>query len=193
MTEQDIIDLIKKDKWMMEVLRAAESLNLEDWWIGAGFVRSKVWDHLHGYKTRTPLPDIDLIYFDPTDFEKDESGDFSTKSEDKYQKKLEKFDLGVKWSVTNQARMHIFHQRKQYKNSEEALSDWSETATCVGVCLNKGRIELVAPYGIRDLVDLILHPIPNYKKSFVFDPNAFERRTKEKKWLEKWPKLRVVS
>ena len=42
MTEKDILDLIKRDKWMMDVLRVAEKLNLPDWIIGAGFIRNKV-------------------------------------------------------------------------------------------------------------------------------------------------------
>src|SRR3989344_341827 len=42
MTEKDILDLIKIDKWMMDILRVAEKLNLPDWIIGAGFIRNKV-------------------------------------------------------------------------------------------------------------------------------------------------------
>ncbi len=30
----------------MEILETANSLNLPDWWICAGFVRSKIWDTL---------------------------------------------------------------------------------------------------------------------------------------------------
>lgn len=35
--EADVARLVKGDPWMMEVLAAAEELNLPDWWIGAGF------------------------------------------------------------------------------------------------------------------------------------------------------------
>ena len=66
-TKDDIINLIQNDKWMMDILEQAKKLNLPDWWIGAGFVRSKIWDVLHEYKERTPMSassDIDLIYFD---------------------------------------------------------------------------------------------------------------------------------
>lgn len=189
MNEQDILDLIKKDKWMMDILRAAESLRLPDWWIGAGFVRSKVWDHLHGYKKRTPLPDIDLIYFDKKDFSKEEAESHSTKAEDKYQDMLSRLGLGIKWSVTNQARMHIYHKRKPYKNSEEALSEWSETATCIGVRLENGRIVLTTPHGIHDLVKGILRPTLKTEKGL----ETFEKRIRDKKWLQKWPKLRIVS
>ncbi len=46
-TEADIIRLVKDDKWMMKVLTAAASLDLPDWWVCAGFVRSKIWDTMH--------------------------------------------------------------------------------------------------------------------------------------------------
>ena len=61
MTEKDILDLIKRDKWMMDILRVAEKLNLPDWIIGAGFIRNKVWDYLQGYnKSRVDTVDIDF-------------------------------------------------------------------------------------------------------------------------------------
>lgn len=194
MTEQDILDLIKKDKWMMDVLGAAERLNLPDWWIGAGFVRSKVWDYLHGYKKRTPLPDVDLIYFDKNDFSNTQANLHSTKAEDKYQKELNKLkSLCVKWQVKNQARMHVYHKRKPYENSEEALSEWAETATCVGVRLEKGKLKLVAPHGIEDLVNLIVRKIPGFASKYKHDPGIFRKRIKEKNWVQLWPKLKIAS
>lgn len=193
LTEDDIIEIIKKDKWMMDVLKAAESLNLPDWWTGGGFIRSKIWDYLHEYEIRTELPDVDFIYFDSSDFSEKEANEFSTKSEDKYQEKLKRLIPDVKWSVTNQARMHLFHKTGPYKNSTEALTDWAETATCIGVRLEKEKLVLLAPHGIEDLVNLIARPNPLYKKLYAHDPEIFQRRVKEKNWLKKWPKLRVID
>lgn len=172
----------------MDCLKLAESLNLPDWWIGAGFVRSKVWDNIHGYKERTSLPDIDLIYFEEKPI------NTIRKDEKKFEEILNAHkELCVKWQVRNQARMHLHHKRKPYKNSEEALSEWAETATCIGVRLEKGKLKFTAPHGTRDLVNLIVRPIPGYKKKYSFDSTIFDKRFNEKKWLEKWPKLKVVS
>ncbi len=33
--EEDIINLIQEDEWMMDLLSCAKSLNLPDWWICA--------------------------------------------------------------------------------------------------------------------------------------------------------------
>lgn len=191
MTESDILNLIQKDTWMMEVLRAVATLDLPDWWIGAGFVRSKVWDHLHGHQTRTPLPDIDVIYFDPSDFLPEHLHTYSTPSEDSYQERLHQLMPDISWSVTNQARMHEAHHQAPYKKSADGLAQWSETATCVGVKLEGKKLMLTAPHGIEDLVNLKLRRIPGYQTKYTHGPKLFERRVKEKNWLTTWPKLKI--
>lgn len=65
MNEEKMIEVITEDKWMMNILKSAKSLDLPNWWICAGFVRSKIWDTLHHFSERTPISDIDVIYFDP--------------------------------------------------------------------------------------------------------------------------------
>jgi len=190
MTKEDIILLIQNDNWMMDILRTVKTLDLPDWYIGAGFIRSKVWDTLHGYSQRTSLPDVDVIYFEKTDFTPDEANSESTSAEISYEKRLEKLLTGVRWSVTNQARMHLFHHTTPYNSSEEALSEWVETATCIGVRLDQNdQLILSAPRGIDDLVNLILRPISNSPEKLA----TFNQRVKNKKWLEKWPKLKVVT
>ena len=90
-TEQDIVRLIENDEWMINVLQLAKSLELPDWWICAGFVRSKIWDTLHNYEIRTTTPDVDVIYFDP--FRKDEI------YEQLLEKQLINLDASIPWSV----------------------------------------------------------------------------------------------
>lgn len=190
MNKQDIIRLIESDKWMMELLATVKKLNLPDWYIGAGFIRSKVWDTLHGYTKRTPISDIDVIYLDMNDFTVEEAMKESTKTEISYEEKLKELMPGINWTVTNQARMHLFHEDRPYTSSEEALSQWVETATCVGVRIDENNnLILSAPRGIDDLVNLVLRPVNIVKK----DSELFYRRIEDKKWLEKWPKLKIVT
>jgi hypothetical protein len=40
--KNNLVGLIKRDEWMMEILRVVKGLNLPDWWVCAGFVRSEV-------------------------------------------------------------------------------------------------------------------------------------------------------
>ena len=183
MTEKDIMALIEKDEWMMSVLRVARDLNLPDWMIGAGFVRNKVWDYLHGFDNKeVQTRDIDLIYFD--------RNKLTEETEKKYEDAL-KEKLNINWEPRNQARMHIKHNRKElYKNSYEALSEWPETATCVAVRLNgDDTLELFVPHGTEDLVNLIVRPSP----AFLNNLDAYRKRIHSKNWQEKWPKLKILE
>lgn len=180
MREQDIINLIKKDEWMMNILKKAQSLNLPDWMIGAGFVRNKVWDYLHGFENKQVLTnDIDLIYFNPSN---------SSEEIDEWYSRRLKGLTGVNWEVVNQARTHLWHKRPPYKNTEEALSEWVETPTCVAVRLEReDTLTFFAPHGIVDLVNLIVRPSPNNS-----DIKAYKERQKKKSWRQKWPKLKIL-
>jgi len=68
--KNDLIEIIENDIWMTDVLKIVRDLKLNDCWIGAGFVRNKIWDEKHG-KERTELNDIDIIYFDKTKLTKE--------------------------------------------------------------------------------------------------------------------------
>lgn len=187
MTEDDILALIRQDDWMMEVLRTAAKLDLPDWMVGAGFVRNKVWNHLCGIDAGHST-DVDLVYFDQDDVDEVTAEDEATETERRHQLRLSKM-LAADWEAVNQARMHVFHDDKPYRSTEDAIAHWPETATCVAVRLNQqGELELVAPHGIDDLVTLTVRPSPLHT-----NPEEVTARVAKKRWLERWPKLQVVG
>ena len=144
MNDGEILDLIRADPWMMRVLGAAAALGLPDWMIGAGFVRNKVWDHLHGFaNAEVQTADIDLIYFDPTDLRES--------TEKAYDRQL-RAACDVNWSAKNQARMHEVTGDAPYTSAADGLAHWVELATCVAVTLQDGALRLIAPHGIGDLI-----------------------------------------
>lgn len=181
MEEKDILNLVLKDKWMMKVLRIAEKQNLKDWVIGAGFIRNKVWDYLHGFeKKEIDTSDIDLVYFDP---------EGNTPEQDEILSEKLKNETGINWEIINEAYAHTWNHRPPYTSTEDALSKWTETATGIGIKLQNNKLALVAPNSIDDLVNLIVRRSPKFKF-----PGALElvkKRIKDKKWLEKWPKLKL--
>src|SRR5690625_4706026 len=128
-SEKDIILIIAEDPWMMEILSTVKLLDLSDWWVCAGFVRSKLWDFLHGFHERTLLPDIDVIYYDPTNI-------FKAK-EKELEKKLKSSNSTIPWSVKNQARMHLINNVPPYKDSIDAIAKFPETATALAVKLDE--------------------------------------------------------
>jgi len=184
-TADDIMKLIKEDVWMMDILKTAKALQLPEWWICAGFVRSKIWDNLHGFEKRTRLEDIDVIYFDPTNL--DES------IEKKYEDILKDLKMDIPWSVKNEARMHLKNNIQPYQSCVDAISKFPETATALGVKLNeRDEIILTAPCGIDDAINGIIKPSPNFLNSMEAI-EIFEARLLQKNWKQKWPMLQIVE
>lgn len=180
----DLITLIAADSWMMDVLRLTAQLALPDWCICAGFVRSKVWDTLHGFDIPTPLQDVDVVFFDPLH------------TDEHYEKAQESilraWRSDIPWSVKNQARMHIHNQDDPYTSTTDALSKFPETPTAVGVTLRDGIPELVAPYGIDDLVQLVVKPTPHYTTHWETKRSTYKQRMASKQWELIWQKLSIV-
>ena len=181
--KEDVIKLILSDEKMMEIIKIASTLNLPDWWICAGFVRSKIWDTLHGFNERTELPDVDVIYFD------------NKNMDENFEKELEKNLVTmmptVPWSVKNQARMHIMNDLPSYTSSEDAISRFPETATALGVKLDKeNNLVLTTPWGLDDVINLEVKPTPYFTETKELAA-IYEERIKRKNWKSIWHKIKV--
>lgn len=181
-TKADIIKLIQSDEQMMEIIKVASTLNLPDWWICAGFVRSKIWDTLHGFTERTQTPDVDVIYFDHTNIDEN--------VEKELENKLINIMPQIPWSVKNQARMHVINNLPPYTCSEDAISKFPETATALGVRLEKDILVLTAPCGIEDVINLELKPTPFFIKTKELAA-TYEERIIKKNWKAIWHKIKV--
>ena len=185
LNEADIIGLIKKDAWMMEVLSAARELRLPDWWICAGFVRSKVWDTLHGFSKRTPVPDIDLIYFDTQYI--DEMEDIQ------WEEQIKRSYPQLPWSVKNEGRMHLRNHLPPYTSSTDAISKFPETASALGVKLDeKDQLILTAPHGVDDVLQMKVRPTPFFKETKE-RLAIYEERIMKKNWKAIWTKIHIET
>ena len=183
--EEDIIRIIKEDEWMMSILRTVKTLNLSDWWICAGFIRSKIWDVLHEFKARTPMSDIDVIYYDLSNLDELE--------EKRIEYLLKSLMPSIPWSVKNQARMHVKNNMSPYASSVDGISKFPETATALGVKLDeKDNIILTAPLGIKDAINLEVKPTPLYIESEELK-NIYNKRVTKKNWDSIWKKVKVYN
>lgn len=178
-TEKDIIDLIKNDSYMMNILEIAEQLALDDYWICAGFIRNKVWDTIHKYSVRTPYNDIDLVYFDQTDL--------SGNNEEVLEKKLLDIQHGIPWELVNQARMYDDHSDVLAYSASDGIAHFPETPTSVGIRLKDGKLIMTAPHGIEDLVNGIVNPTPLFRENKYID--VYRSRLNNKSWHKIWPEL----
>ena len=177
----DVLYLIAADPWHMDALRAVRGLGLPDCWIGAGFVRALVWDHLHGYDKPTPLDDVDMIYFD--------AGNIRKTEERRYDARLAALLPAVPWSVKNQARMHRRNGDEPYRDTSDALCHWLETPTAVAVRMKDDeRLELLAPLGLDDLLAMRIVPTPHALRRRM---PAYRERVSAKPWARQWSRVEI--
>jgi hypothetical protein len=176
-----IAAIIAQDPVGMKQLRAARRLGLPDWCIAAGFVRNRVWDHLHGIRPPRPPADIDVLYYDPADLSK--------APEQAYEARLDVLEPAP-WQVRNQARMHIWKNLPQHRSTADSMTYWLETVTAVGVRLEADdALSVIAPLGTDDLLGLMCRPTPFGRTR----RDEYEARIAAKRWRELWPKVRFVD
>lgn len=171
--------LISSDSLRLSALEAVAALHLPDCWIGAGFVRDAVWDHLHGYDVADPTGDVDVIWYDAASPQPDVDHRIEQQLRDAMPK--------LCWSVKNQARMHLRNGDAPYTSAADAMRHWPETATAVAARLRlPDSIEVSAPHGLDDLFALRLRPAPLFLTAKL---PIFMERVYSKHWIERYPRL----
>jgi hypothetical protein len=182
--EERLAGMVASSTELMAALDAARLLGLQSWCIGAGAVRSLVWDALHGFDRRTAVEDVDLVYFDV---------DAQPENDLELENQLFSAMPEVRWEVTNQAGVHRWfaHALGQtvppIKSLADGIATWPEFATCVGVFLNAdGTLGIVAPYGLDDLFNLRVRHNP-----LRASVEAYRARVEAKRFGERWPLLSI--
>jgi hypothetical protein len=173
------LELIRNNKEIMKDLTIVKEFNLPDWYVAAGYVRNYIWDSLHNYLIRTPLNDIDVIYYNMEEIDEE--------IDKRYEQKLI-LETGISiWSVKNQARMHTINGDPPYKSIEDAIRHWPETVTAVGIKLNEDNsISYISPYGLEDIFEYRVRRSPLFK-----DESYYRSRVRKKNWKEIWPRIEI--
>lgn len=181
---QQLLHLARQSVWLMDALRAARSLQLASWCIGAGAVRNLVWDHLHERAAQV-LGDVDLVYFEPT---------AAARHDTLLRERLTACRPELPWDVTNQAHVHhwyadYFGQPMAALNSlEEAVGSWPEYATAVGLSLRADdSLQVIAPHGLEDLFTLRVRHNPTR-----VGIATYQQRLIQKRYQERWPLVQVI-
>jgi hypothetical protein len=181
-TADEVAAFVERQADMMRLLRAVSDLALPDCWIGAGFIRNAVWDALHGREPNCALlNDVDVVFFD--------RADATAPRDEAIEAKLTAHCPKIPWSVRNQARMHVRNNEPAYPDTAGAIARWPETATAVAARLPRGRVELLAPYGVDDLLQLIVRPTP----AFILRQEEFVDRLNSKNWQVRWSRLKIIT
>jgi hypothetical protein len=185
--EAQLTRLVRSTAWMMHALATACDVDPPDWLLGAGAVRSLVWDILHDVADPTPPNDLDLVFFDPNSLgeerEAEVRGELIARASE------------LPWDVKNQAAVHLWYPRvfglevEPLTSSADAVGTWPETATCVAVRLCPDhRLEIVAPFGLEDLFGLVCRRNP--RRVTI---EEYRRRVQSKRFAERWPLVTIVD
>lgn len=174
-----VIELIKQDSVRVDALKCVSQLDLPQCYIAAGFVRNLVWDFLHNFKFSTPLNDVDVIYFAPT--ERIPNAYFE------YEAQLKEYMPQLNWQVRNQAKMHVRHGDEPYESCLDAMSYWPEKETAVAIRqIELNQYECIAAFGVESLFNYCITYNPKGLRE------TFEHRVNSKGWRIIWPSLTVV-
>ena len=166
-------------------LQAVAALALPEAWIGAGFIRNAAWDALSGLPFGSnPPSDIDVVWFDPAGTVADDLA-----VEARLGAAMPGLARpGLAWSVRNQARMHGRNGDAPYPSTLDAVAHWPETATAVVARWTPRGVELAAPWGLEDLLGLVLRPTPGFAPGTA-KHSAFLQRAAARRWQARWPRL----
>lgn len=174
--EDELRRLVRAAPGLMAALHAARALELREWCIGAGAVRSVVWDALHGFAQPSALDDIDLVFFERPAVPDRERA---------LETRLHAMLPGPRWEATNQATVHAWTGGPMLDSMEEGIATWPEVATCVGVRLeHDGQLTVIAPHGLDDLFALQVRHNPT-----LVSRETYHARLQAKRFSERWPQV----
>lgn len=168
------------------VLRHWPNIGLPNGWLAAGAVAQTVWNVAHGYPPEANIRDIDLIYFD--------ADDLSAESEARNESRIRGLfaDTGVAVDVKNEARVHLWYPAKfgysiePYGSAEEAVATFPTTSTAVGVRPHGSQLDICAPFGLDDLLGLVVRPNKVQITRAIYE-------AKVARWRLYWPDLKICE
>jgi hypothetical protein len=181
-----LLSAIEGSALLREILARWNEVQLPDCWLVAGAVAQAIWNRAHGFADGHGVKDVDLVYFDPAHL------DAGREHDEELRVRALFADLNVSFDVKNEARVHLWYAAKfgypikPYIASEDAIATFPTTATAIGIRPVDGGIACCAPFGLSDLLNLIVRPNKVQISEAVYD----KKRTR---WSALWPKLTVVE
>lgn len=185
--ERQLVQIVRRDPVLMQVLTTVRGLGLKDWRLFSGAVYQAVWNDRTGRPVGYGIKDYDIGYFDP---------DTSWDAEDVFIRRAsEAFaePLRSRVEVRNQARVHLWHPQKfggsyaALRNTDEALTRFVAPCFAVGVRLEEDdEITVAAPFGLDDVFNLTIRPTPGRPVAKDWDRIIEEAKAR-------WPELTVLQ
>jgi hypothetical protein len=148
-------------------------------------VAQTVWNHRFGLSPSHGIEDLDIVYFEPEDLSRQGEADTARR----LAQRLDGISLPL--DVKNQARVHLWYRSRfgteilPVESLEDALLRWPTTATSIAVRRVLGKPDLLAPFGLDDLLTGRVRANPRQITREIYE-------AKVRRWLAQWPELEVV-
>ncbi|WP_299475373.1 nucleotidyltransferase family protein [uncultured Roseibium sp.] len=171
---------------IMTILLTVRDLQLPDAWLVSGGIYQTVWNVITDRPLLHGIKDFDVIYFD--------GRDPSYEAEDRVIKQVEAAlpDLAALLEVRNQARVHLWYEKKfgrPYRPldcSMDALTTYAARTHAVALRMDEhGEPVVHAPFGLANLFAMRL--VPNYAQ---MNPETYAEKAGRMK--ASWPELEII-
>lgn len=166
------------------LLERLPALGVPQCYLVAGCLYQAIWNAESGREASCGVSDYDIFYHDDRDL--------SWEAEDVIVRRVQELtvDLNVKVDVKNQARVHLWYERRfghpcpPLRSSRDGIDRFPVRCTCVGLDVKSG--ELYAADGLDDLAAGRLRMNPQNPVESLF-------RSKAESYRARWPWLQVSS
>lgn len=182
---------VLRNEFVAEILERLSDSQLPGWYLSGGCLFQTVWNVEHGFEPAAGILDYDLFYFD--------DADLSADSEARVGQELARAfaHLPIELETTNQARVHLWYEREfgapcnTFRQCEDGIDAFLATCCCYGLRrTGTGPLEVYAPYGYDDLLDLVVRPNPARTAGGERLSDVYEAKTE--RWSRTWSRLTVV-
>jgi hypothetical protein len=183
--QKSLWELISQSSTLTRILERSPSLQIPNWYFGAGCLAQTIWNLKTGNPPNQHINDVDWVYFDESDLSE------ATEKEIEARVRAHFSDIPLKFDVKNQARVHTWYAKKfgyeiaPYQSVEAAIRTWPTTATAVAITRDKGAATIFSPYGLTDLLSLTVRA----NKAQITEEIYLAKVTR---WRKCWPSLSVV-
>jgi len=185
---EKLLEDVRKNRFNKEILHRLSSLELKDTWLVAGSLFQTVWNIKSGKNPEDNINDYDIFYYDK---------DISYEAEDAHIKRVEQIfsDLPIVVELRNQARVPLWYKKKfdleypEVANAKDNISRFFFECNCIGISYKDGKMSTYAPFGIEDIYSGVLRS-NHTVDSFITEKM---RMDKAKKYISRWPWLRLIK
>ena len=184
--EAKLAEVIAGSPLLAPMLAHWGEIEAPDVWLAAGAIAQTCWNQRFGFDPLYGINDVDIVYFDPDHL--DEA------SEARAAELIERLfpAVRVRCDVKNEARVHLWYRERfgydiaPYRSIGDAVATFPTTATAIAVRPVAGSLDVIAPFGLDDLLDGVVRP-----NKQQITRQIYERKLE--RWRRFWPELRVVD